>query len=353
MEPIYLSKINNMDLSNNMDDNNIKRKRIVRNMKDINTIIPTYKEYDLLKTNKYTVSELKDICRYYKIPLSGKNIGSKKADLIERCYNYLYYYEYATIINKTIRGFLQRRYFNIKGKILYKRETCVNDCDFLTLEKLNDIPHYQFFSFKQGNHYYGFDILSFRNLVNNNKDNMILNPYNREKITEDVINIMRKTIKYSLFMNFPIELDIEKDNEELTKEELLKRRIYKIFQKMDELGNYTDDRWVLDLDHFRLIRFIRELHEIWNYRIFIPIETKVKICNPTGNPFYGINLNQIRSSNSYKLLESVVTIMENFIFKSIDDNNSSLGAMYILTALTLVNSRCAEALPWLYETAIY
>ena len=39
-----------------------------------------------------------------------------------------------------------------------------------------------------------------------------------------------------------------------------------IFQKMDELGNYTNINWFLNLSANSTYRFIRELQDIWEYR---------------------------------------------------------------------------------------
>jgi hypothetical protein len=41
------------------------------------------------------------------------------------------------------------------------------------------------------------------------------------------------------------------------------------------------------------------------------------------------------------------------INSSPDQNNQSLGAFYILGALTLVNNQAAESMPWLYESVFH
>jgi hypothetical protein len=40
-----------------------------------------------------------------------------------------------------------------------------------------------------------------------------------------------------------------------------------------------------------------------------------------------------------------------FISAAVDKSDRGLGAMYILTAMTLVCRECAESYPWLYESA--
>ena len=39
-----------------------------------------------------------------------------------------------------------------------------------------------------------------------------------------------------------------------------------LFQYMDELGNYTDCKWFTSLNRTQLIKFVRELMDIWEYR---------------------------------------------------------------------------------------
>ena len=49
---------------------------------------------------------------------------------------------------------------------------------------------------------------------------------------------------------------------------------------VDSLGNYSDVNWFLKLSKRQLIRYIRELHDIWNYRAQLTSEIKLKICFP-------------------------------------------------------------------------
>ena len=94
------------------------------------------------------------------------------------------------------------------------------------------------------------------------------------------------------------------------------------------------------------------LHDIWNYRAQISDDVKREICAPSGKPFSIVNIhyNYLCNCDILQLKMIFVKIIENFINMGIDDSSSSLGAMYILSALTLVNSDAANALPWLYQS---
>ena len=43
---------------------------------------------------------------------------------------------------------------------------------------------------------------------------------------------------------------------------------------MDQMGYITDPKWFSTLSKVRLVRYIRELIDVWSYRLKIPIETK-------------------------------------------------------------------------------
>ena len=82
-------------------------------------------------------------------------------------------------------------------------------------------------------------------------------------------------------------------------------------------------------------------------------QIKRQICPPHGNPFSGINVNHLVTSNSTVIKLACCDIIENLISKSPNKENQSLGAYYILSALTLVCPSAAAALPWLYDSVVY
>ena len=53
------------------------------------------------------------------------------------------------------------------------------------------------------------------------------------------------------------------------------------------------------------------------------------------------------------LKKLAVSIMERLVNKGINDSSRSLGANYVLCALTLVNIDVANALPWLYQSVAH
>lgn len=123
--------------------------------------------------------ELKTLAKKFKLPVSG----TKKV-LIGRITLFLELKKSATIIQKCVRSFFCRQLYKIILRS-YKKE-CVNLTDFYTLEPLKDISFYSLFVYcDKSNFTYGFNIESLIQLYI--KTGKILNPYNRNKISIEVM----------------------------------------------------------------------------------------------------------------------------------------------------------------------
>jgi hypothetical protein len=131
-------------------------------------------------------------------------------------------------------------------------------------------------------------------------------------------------------------------------------KILDIFQNIDSLGNYSDPQWFLSLNRQQILKFVRELHDIWSYRAQLLPETKRNICPPTGDPFRNITVNHILNETNIDNIRKIVyPLLEKFVNSGIDNDSKSLGAYYVLSALTLVNENAATSLPWLFQSVSY
>ena len=306
--------------------------------------IPALNEKYLLFKFNYTIPQLKKICKEYKLPRTGS-----KKQLLTNIYNFLNLCEKTIVIQSHIRGFLQRKQNRLRGPAFIQREKCVNDCDFFTLDKVKNIPAKQFYSLKDKDGFiYGFDILSLWQLFE--KSSIVENPYNRQQFPDDTRNILLSLIKTNKKTNNEIKVDLT-DNI-VTMEKELELRIIDLFHSINSLGHYTDHSWFLALDKVRMIRFCRELYDIWIHRAQISEETKLRIY-PHGNPFRNMHMNSLHVNNSlYELRKISTLICENLVYYGIDNDDKNLGAYYILSALTLQSSDAATALPWLYQSVM-
>ena len=357
-------KISNNECDNSFD-NNITPKSYLKNFKDRMAIIqknikptsnkkkikiedfkiPTVNEYNNIIMYNYNLKQLREICGFYKQRKTGN-----KDDLNDNLYAYLFLSSKVIKIQANIRKCLVKEYINIHGPsyLINKRKACVNDTDFYSLEDIKDLPYYKFYSYKDDDGIvYGFDISSLYEYIKNQKKNT--NPYNRKKFPSKIISDIKKIIRYSRMLDKPLELYIKKDDD-LAPEKTFELRVRGIFHKMDELGNYTDEKWFMNLNKLSLIKFIRELHDMWNYRLGLSDDAKRNIC-PRGSPFRHINLVTIVSITMGVIREQVLKTIELMVSSGTINEYKSLGTIYILTALTLVNQDAANALPWLYQAA--
>ena len=313
--------------------------------------IPNFSEYYNILDINYNLQQLKAICKAYNLKLTGN-----KDELKKRIYNYMHYSYKATFIQKFVRMNFVKIYLYLHGPGFYNKLRCTNDTDFCSLDYLTDIPYTQFICFKdEDNFIFGFDIKSLYNLYLKNKT-QIENPFTKKIINKEVFDNMIYYIKYSNILNIAINIDYS-ELEKINESKKLELKILTLFQTIDSLGNYTNMSWFTNLTKYDLIRFVRELFDIWNYRANLTQETKREICPPFGKPFRIMNMNMnIHYINGYSyntILKNVVYMLDELINKGINDDSRSLGCYYILCALTLVSPDAAEALPWLYESVNY
>ena len=313
--------------------------------------VPTILNYaDLMKYN-YSLLQLKNFSKHYNL-----KVGGTKDQLLARVYTFLHLSLATITIQRLFRKSLERKLFNLRGP---KLSLCTNGKDFITLDDLKDLSLQQFFSFQDEDGFnYGFDLSSIYNLVlkqeKEGKINKIANPYNRNKIPDAVISNLKKTVTLSKVLKKQINIDLEDEQINMTEEKILELRTLAIFQQIDSLGNYTHYSWFLSLNKIKLIKFVRELSDIFNYRSQLTNEIKRNICPPLGDPFRNLSISYLMTTDNLISIKKVVLeVLERLINSGINTDSRSLGAYYVLGALTLVSEEAATSLPWLYQSVSY
>ena len=351
---IYVKNINNIydytDLINNTI--NTTKKNKIENSS--NMLIPTINNYKNMENFNYGIQQLKNIAKNYKLKISGN-----KKELIERIYNFLHFSFYIIKIQKVFRGYLNKKLIKLHGPAFKNRKLCVNETDFITMDSLKEIPYYNFFSFKdEDNFIYGFDIVSLYNLILKNQRSLIKekiqNPYNRNIISEEIIQKIMLIIKINRILKKPLNLNL--DNEpivNMSAQKIVELRALTLFQNIDSLGNYSNPQWFLSLNRNQIVKFIRELIDIWNFRAQLSIEIKRSICPPYGDPFNNLSFPYLFTEPDINVKNVILNCLEKLVNNGINNDMKTLGAYYILGGLTLVNENAATALPWLYQSLIY
>lgn len=293
----------------------------------------------------YRVPQLKAMCKHYGVIVFGAN----KEALTNRLFSRLERDKNVAIIQKAIRSFMIRKYIQAKGPACFKRSICVNDSDFFTMERVLDIEFEQFISFKdKDSMVYGFDILSLHNLLSKGAK-PAKNPYNRNELPKELTDNMDFLFKFSHIYFKKIDVRID-EPVLLDKTKHLELNCITLFQEINNLGNYADHLWLWSLSKNKLVKFIRDLADIWSYRANLSYEMKKIICPPRGDPGLGISVYAIQSMDLNKLRKISMTIIESMILSASDETNRALGANYVLCALTLVNDDASSSLPWLYQS---
>jgi hypothetical protein len=311
--------------------------------------IPTINTFNEIIYNNYNLTQLKGFAKHYKLKLSGN-----KSQLISRIYTYLYLSSYIIKIQKVFRKFLVLKYKSLHGPASLNRKLCTNKDDFVLMEPIEEINFHQFISYKDIDGFiYGFDITSLHNLFLKSGDE-IRNPYNRNLIPDSVFKDIRAVIRFSKILKININLNFEDDTKKVSNEKAIEIKAITLFQQIDALGNYSNANWFLSLNRSQLIKFIRELMDIWQYRAQLPVQTKRNICPPIGDPFRYLSIQYINTElNLWNVKKVLLDIMEKFVNSGIDKDSKALGAYYVLGALTLVNSEAATSLPWLFQSVNY
>lgn len=312
-------------------------------------IVPCYNDCNMIYRYNYNIQHLKSFAKAYKLKLGGN-----KKELQIRLFTFLRLSHFVVRIQKIFRGKIQRKYNNLHGPAALKREICTNESDFFTMDPIKELPMAQFFSYKDVDGFvYGFDIISLYNLIQKS-GKTLKNPYNRMEVPAKVILDIKHLIKLSKLLNISIEIDIKDVTCELSNEKSLELRVLDLFQNIDSLGNYSSPVWFLSLNRIQIVKFVRELSDIWNYRAQITTETKRNVCPPNGDPFRNLSITHIMMEENIDIVRKlIIGVLEKFVNSGIDRDSQSLGAYYVLGALTIVNENAATSLPWLFQSFSY
>jgi len=320
-------------------------KSTVRRVSDEEFKVAQIGEHETVVSKNYNVKQLKEMCRWHKLKVSGT-----KGELLRRLYEYLRQSLYARRIQRAWRVRLCRLCNKLRGAGYMKRDNCVNETDFFSMEKLSDVAPGQFISYTcpHDGKVYGFDIESLYKLL---AKGGVCNPYTREPFPATMNRDVNRLIRLSAVAGQRIHFSAPEEDQ-LSPEKRLELGVVGLFQSIDALGNITNHTWFWDLGRVQLIRFIRELADIWGYRAQLQDAVKREICPPDGNPFRGVDLPGLPTRSHGGLRRTALGIMEGMVKRGTNPGARSLGANYVLCALTLVSTGAANALPWLYDAVV-
>lgn len=244
-------------------------------------------------------------------------------------------------IQSVVRKYLIKRNIYYRGISVYCRHLCSNKTDCTTLSNIEDVPNNQYYSYASGKQYWGFNIATFKELLKYSD----YNPYNTCKIECNVIAAFNKLLTISSKNHLNIEEDVITDP--LVK---LQQKCVKLFQIMDQLKQYTQCSWFLDLNLPELKSLYKHLEDIWNYRVVLSLETKKKYVK--NGTLFTESVSAINKMTSrLKLANLLLDNFQKLITEGADKEFCTTGALWILSGLTIVSKNARDALPWLYQSA--
>lgn len=353
-----IKRLDELDINEFIKEQNIKKVSL------------SYEDYISNKVilKKYKIPQLKSIAKQHKLHITGT-----KVNLIKRIETHFIHIKNIIIIQRYFRGHIARLFIKLRGPAVHNRSLCVNETDGYTLEPLKEINFEKFYSYTdKKNFIYGFDIFSLLQIYK--KNGKILNPYTRERFDNRIINevvCLGKIIHIlqpHLFEDEPVPTIqrtlIHTNNYNEQQIELLNKlqeirsrpiqtRINDLFIEIDLLGNYTQSIWFSQLEKREYIRFFRLLHNLWNFRGQLTNETKKRICQ-IYDPFLNIRMpNNLLDLSLEQIIKACVTIMEDMVYCGIDTEYRKIGALHVLSILTVVSIPARNNMMWLYESLLY
>ena len=261
----------------------INKRIIKKKVKQEDFTIPELSDYNHIIMYNFNVAQLRMIAKKYKLKISGN-----KNELNKRIYLFLLYNFNAIIIQKYVRRKFVYKYICAHGPVFNNKSKCVNEQDFFSLEKISSLDYVNFFSEEDNGMIYGFDIVSLYNFIRKEKleGKSFKNPFtNCEFENTRLYHRVKRFIKLSKILKTGLNVNsIEEENNNCASDDL-GHNVRQLFLYIDSLGNYTNYTWFMNLSRIHLVKFIRELHDIWNYRADLTNEAKQNICSPSGNPF--------------------------------------------------------------------
>ena len=348
---VYNNLINQVNLTNDV----VSKKRTCKKVKVIDKEkslhIPKFAEHGDFMQIEYKVSELKEICKHHGIKCSGA-----KQDLKQRIHAHLVQSHFIPRIQRMVRRSFIKTHARMSGPAYHARSLCVNDTDFYSMEPVRDISCRQFISVKDDSGMvYGCDVMSLYTYcvseTKNGNANPITNPYNRMPLPRSLRNQMFRKIHLTHMIGANCIVEVEPEPV-LSMQQQDDNTLFATFQQINSHGHYADSTWFSELNFVQIMRFMRELADIWNYRAQILPQLKHEICPPNGDPFRYIDLRGFQLQPDM-IRHHGIQLVNRFVTSGTTRDSQSLGAYYVLSALTLVSQPAQAAMPWLYEAVVH
>ena len=235
------------------------------------------------------------------------------------------------------------------GPAFYVRDQMVSDTDFFSTESLHETPSQYFVSYAEEGLLYGFDLRSIYTILHRAKTlgEPPLNPYTRSSIPD---SFARHVTALAAVLKKRGAAVSWEPLDPPTPEQQSRMRIVDLFALLNELQYYSSPDWYFAMETADHRRFYRELHAIWSIRAGLTDAQKATIVPHYGTRLFRISPHATEDLTSDSLQKLTASTIRTFVMSAADKEERVLGAMYVVSALTLVNEEARAAYPWLYES---
>ena len=139
--------------------------------------------------------------------------------------------EKVTLISKVWKGYHIRKLLKLAGPSTFKRSLCVNQDELISLEPIQKIHPFDYFSFEENGKHYGFDIRTCIDTLNRNI--RPVNPYTRQPFNIEDRKRLRELYLHRLRRSLPTTYE---NNTLNTTQTILLNRWQQISQICEENG---------------------------------------------------------------------------------------------------------------------
>ena len=275
-------------------------------------------------------------------PPKKKKLIIKKKKKFTRL-DYFIDFRFIVKIQSFIRMSIVKINIKNRGIALYCRHLCNNDTDCLSFDKIVNVANNELFTYKDINNiYWGFKTNTLKEILKMKMDN----PYSTLSIPDiekkKFNNLLKNIEKYK-----KVEIIKEKI---LDKHIKLQQKCIDIFQKMDNLKNYTKCEWFLSLNIAQLKELYKQMEDLWNYRLNLSNSQKLKYVSD--GKLFTISVHKFNKINSkIKASEILLNDFNRLVTEGQSNSDKSTACQWILSGLTLVNLDARNSLPWLFQSA--
>jgi hypothetical protein len=299
----------------------------------------------LKQTNILRIDENLPASKQKKYDKFVNNINNiKLVSLQDEPQNLDYYVRNTSKITKiqaVYKAHAIRKMNKMRGPAFKNRLKCNNSEDMYLLEPICEIHPNDFYSFNDEDGFmYGFHIESIFKHVETSS----INPYNNNIIPKIEIQNIKNLYKYSKIHGIINFIDNTTPNDP---EFLVRSKLVNIFQKMDQLNNYKNIQWFLDLNVKKLETLFALIKDLWGYRMELTPQQHKNLVKDgklftTTYHFPSLSLTQLQNI--------LLDIMDRLVNEGKTREDQYLGSLIILSGLVDIHFECAESYPWLVQS---